>query len=468
MKTKLFVVLGVMLSVSAAEALAWTGGSTGICVDANGRNFPCSDAPSSSSGSGGGGSGYGSGVDWGMVQGAVNNMVNQWQQMQQQMAAQATQANETGNQYFADGDYETAMKYYEQALRSNPWDPVIRSNLKGARAQRARQLYDLGQQRFYDNNDLEGALQYYNQAMILDPNDEYRHSIETLQESLKINREYKRREDEFASAKSRVGDKLGEMAQKLNVQSAPEPESSLDFIREKESAFSKPSRSTPADLASAGSQTLNPGQLRYDAKQKGLVVRDVPLPEVKPEWDPLSIRTPGQIVLEALDAGKGPDKKGPSDLDTSILYLDRYLKTENPNNVKVREAVSYLEGMRARAGMVQKKQGLFDAGEHDADALMEPLSGKKAPVWPGPKNPQPGAAGPNPTDWRFQRDEAVKEALKQNKGDRKAAIAFLENKVKKDDAGADGSLSNALQYLQAYDSYQEFTVKQNDLQAGKK
>jgi hypothetical protein len=189
----------------------------------------------------------------------------------------------------------------------------------------------------------------------------------------------------------------------------------------------------------------------------------VPSPNapVAPEHDPLSINTPGQIVLIALEKGKVKDKWGPSDLDISINYLDNYLLTKNPYNVSVKQAVSFLEGMRVRAAIEEpKKKDLFAPGPDDARALMEVISGRNMTLqWPGEKNPAPSGFE-NPLPWRNQRKQSIEEALTAGKNDYAKSINYLEEKLKKDKDGVDYNNRNALQYLEGYYSYQQFIREQ--------
>jgi tetratricopeptide (TPR) repeat protein len=453
-----------------AQVLAWEGGSTGWCTDANGNNFRCSDGPPGG-GSGGGSSG-GSGANLapiqGAIQGAVNSMVNAWVTEQQRRANEAFNLNETANTYYADKDYVTAIQYYEKAVSLNPSDAVIRNNLKNARAARARQLYELA----YQEQSEERQLKYYQEAIRLDPLPEYVQSLKVLQDSLAWKRKYKQEKDEFASARANAGNVLDGIASRLGERTnpvyTPGSSSELEFITEKEPVVSKGSKdSAPPVLG--GKET--PQDLKKGQPQKGLVTKDVPLPEVIPEWDPLSAKTPGQIVLRALEEGKiDANKKGPSNLDVSINYLENYLKTENPNNVKVREAVSYLEGMRERAKVYEpeKKPNPFEASQEDSQYLLEAIAGKKIPQWPGEKNPNPKPFGRNPLDWRKQRNETLLRALKENQGDWDRTASYLEKKIAADPSGVDGNSRNAMQYLDAYRNYEEFTVKQGKPQQVKK
>ena len=318
---------------------------------------------------------------------------------------------------------------------------------------------------------MQGAIEYYAEAARLDPEEKrYQENLESAQKWLKEKQEWQRKEDQFAGARTKVGNMLDNLADKMGTQDQPVhtsgSTSELEFITEKEPVVSKGSQSSaPVAL---GERSL-PQDLKAGQPEKGLAMKDVPLPRVVPEWDPWSVKSTGEIVIDALAAGKKDNKTGPSDLDKSILYLDRYLNTQNPDNVKVQDAVSYLEGMRARAGtQVKKKPGIFDPSNDDTQRLMEAIAGKKVASIPAPKSPQPGGAGPNPNEWRFQRDQAIKDAVKQGKGDLKVSIGYLENKLKGDKYDTDIPSRHALKYLEAYNSYQEFSLKEAKPQQLKK
>lgn len=462
-----FAGMAISLLTISGQALAWESSSTGWCTDANGRNFRCSDAPSG----GGGGSGASDGASLaplqGAVQGAVNSMVNVWVAEQQRRANEAFNTNETANQYYADGDFVTAIQYYERAASLNPNDAVIRNNLKNARAARARQIYELA----YREDDEQARLKYYEEAVRLDPLPEYTQSLNVLRESLERKRMWQKEKDEFTSARAKAGNVLDGIVSKLGEQSkpmhAPGSTAELEFITEKEPVISKGSiTSAPVELP----EKAVPLDLKAGQPEKGLVTKDVPIPEVIPQWDPLSAKTPGEIVLRALEKGKIDGKMGPSNLDASINYLENYLKTGNPNNIKVKQAVSYLEGMRERAKLDEpdKKPNPFEPSPDDSRYLLEAITGKKIPEWPGEKNPQAKPFGRNPLDWRKQRNQALLEALKTNQGDWDKTALYLEKKIAADAIGVDDASRNALQYLQAYSSYEDFSLKQSKPQQIKK
>ena len=91
-------------------------------------------------------------------------------------------------------------------------------------------------------------------------------------------------------------------------------------------------------------------------KEKGLKINEPPVAPrpLPPESDPYSVNTTAEIVLDALDP---KNLNGETGWDKSIAYLERYLLSKNPNNVKVKEAISYLEGLRVRSSEVERSAG---------------------------------------------------------------------------------------------------------------
>jgi hypothetical protein len=256
---------------------------------------------------------------------------------------------------------------------------------------------------------------------------------------------------------SRVSEK-----DKAKIQSC---QSKHDQIIQEMSGYEEKLKNYSAAIKQAQAQVTASPNLSFmePGGQKGLEMRDVPSPTaaVAPEFDPLSVNTPGEIILIALQKGKLKDKWGPSDLDISINYLDNYLFTKNPYNVSVKQAVSFLEGMRVRAAIEEpKKKDLFAAGPDDARALMEVIAGRNMTLqWPGEKNPDPPGFE-NPLPWRNQRKQAIEEALAAGKNDYAKSINYLEEKLKKDKDEVDDNSRNALQYLEGYYSYQQFISEQ--------
>ncbi len=162
-----FVVIGLLV---VDKAQAWDSGSTGICSDEYGNNFPCSDEPN-----GGGDDGWGDDDGWDTGSGGDDGSQTPvytgptWEE-QQQIERQNTgvSLNETGNQYFENGDYENAVSYYQQALSYLPDDTVIQDNLRSAEGS----LFNVKGNELYEKGDYKGAVEYYQQAFDKKPDNE--------------------------------------------------------------------------------------------------------------------------------------------------------------------------------------------------------------------------------------------------------------------------------------------------------
>ena len=124
--SRLFKVAGsalivlVPMSISfwpAGEALSVSGGPTGWCTDASGRNFRCGSGGGGGGGSGGGGAGCAT--------------------MYENSDAAISKSNSSnlvyaGNQAWDRGDMANAADLYQSAIIENPANSTARGNLSGA------------------------------------------------------------------------------------------------------------------------------------------------------------------------------------------------------------------------------------------------------------------------------------------------------------------------------------------------
>ena len=235
----------------------------------------------------------------------------------------------------------------------------------------------------------------------------------------------------------------------------------------KEPRFSKGTKhSAPVDLKTIPPDkplVVSPGSMKLKTadREKGLKTSYVPKPELPSLADyHYEKKSRTDIVLDALEVGSGSFLK-------SVRHLEKYLLQVDPNNVKVQEALSYIQGM-AEGDFARKekdrnnkaKQGLFDPSPDDSSALLEAVAGKPRLKWPGPTvNPDQTIPRANPLDWKSLRESAIAEAIyslskdteKLTRDDLQKCIQSLEKRVQKN-PDANG-YSQALHFFKGLITY---------------
>jgi len=229
----------------------------------------------------------------------------------------------------------------------------------------------------------------------------------------------------------------------------------------KEPRFSKGTKhSAPVDL-----KTIPPDKpvaaspesmkLKTESRAKSLKTGYVPKPALPSLADyHYEKKSRTDIVLDALEVGRGSFPK-------SVRHLEKYLVEVDPNNVKVQEALSYIQGMAEGDFATKEKdrnkkggQGQFDPSPDDSSALLEAVAGQPRLKWPGPRvNPDQIIPHANPLDWKSVRESAIAEALsslakdteKLTRDDLQKCIQSLEKRVQKN-PDANG-YSQALQFF---------------------
>lgn len=468
-REKIMFLLSAIVSIFfLGKAFAWTGGSTGICSDEHGNNFPCSD------GSSGGGSSD-SDTGWSPWRSGSSSSgggyrergPSIWEIRRQERAEASAAANEIGNQCFSQRDYDCAVSNYEEALRLNSGNATARDNLRLAKARRANKLAV----EYYNQENWKLAVKYFQEALSFEEQQQYRDNLASSQEYLNA----QLREEKLAQAKINVDKVLDETASTFGMQRPSKATANMEFIGEKESLYSKGDKdSTVVDLTfmePAKPMATEPMAVGQKQEEKGVKFKDVPAPlppvKVKQEDLPLFARNRPTLVLDAI-------KKGNGNWDASVKYLDDYLLAEkNPELPNVQEAVSYLEGIRDAEKTMQKASGKPSSSKEDdsviEDAIMEVAAKRfsdkpKQPEWPGPINTKPESKIPNPLSWKEERDQLVVEALVQGGGDMEKSISYLEKKAKTEARSASGDLGlrdrQAIQYLEGLCTYKDYAEEQ--------
>lgn len=331
-------------------------------------------------------------------------------------------------------DFECAVQKYTEALKLDPENKTIRLNLKvdGARRQNKIGL------NYYKQGNWEMAVKYFREARDLDYQKVYEKNLRLAEENLKV-------------------------VQEEQLQKKREEETRLKASQSFELLFSKgDTPSTPVDLTFLDPNKPAATKVISFPPEKGLKINEVPKPTGPvPDWDPYSVKTRAEIIFEAF-------RLEDRNWNRSIQHLQNYLDTNNPHNVKVKGAISYLEGLRLYEirhfpKPQRDKKRLFDPpNSEDSQRLLGTLDFGLA--WSGPKNPLPEDRLANPLDWREERRKTAALALKTGKGDWKKAIRYLEKRLAEDEM--DIEARNAFHFLQGYYGYHQFAKDQKVTRKG--
>jgi multimeric flavodoxin WrbA/tetratricopeptide (TPR) repeat protein len=420
------------LSLFCPHSFAGGAGPTGWWTDSEGHNHYGSP-PSESSGGSSSGSSYS--ADYAAASMAtqfVTSFISNMQAQMQQNAQNSVAMNNQAVVYHNQGDYDSAISYYEEALRLNPYDRTIADNLAKARAARADKLA----KEAIANFDKAAAAKYLREYLSYQDDPEARAKLAEIEKDLDFDRQLRERDDRLKEAKTRVDQAVSDLAGKLGVTpavNAGQDASGLEFI----------GGTSTVDLSGINPgkpMVINPAAMKE--AEKGVHYRQIPEPKgVVPEWDPYSVSTKADIILDAVKEGNGS-------WNNSAAYLEKYLQKYNAHNMQVREALSYVEGVRD--GQIEcegvPKKGLFDAEESDSAALLEAVAGDKM----GKPQPRPDIFG-----WKSDRQKLILEAAKKTDNNWAATVKYLDNKIKKDPE--DYTALQARSYLEGLRAYEEFT-----------
>lgn len=210
-------------------------------------------------------------------------------------------------------------------------------------------------------------------------------------------------------------------------------------------------------------------KMKSGAREKGLKTGYVPkplLPSLADYHYDRKSRT--DIIFDALEVGRGSYIK-------SIGHLAAYLAQVEPENVKVQEAMSYIQGMAEgeyiKQAIEKKKSamynGLFDPDAKDSWALLEDIPKPPEPSWwhtlllsITPEEPvEPVNSPESQPIWMAARDSVVAEAAallpeeqeKWTRTDMEKCVRYLETKKKK--FPKDERIDQALQFFQGVRVY---------------
>lgn len=188
---------------------------------------------------------------------------------------------------------------------------------------------------------------------------------------------------------------------------------------------------------------------------KKIRYRSVPSPLQTPlgDWKRMVKGSYADIVLDALQAGKG-------NLENSIKFLDDHIRRHGPF-LRLENALSYVEGLNhsyiaaeriwwARGGKPASQAITVNIGAH---FLLQAISGQAQASWPGTKRTS-GAPLTNPVDWRVARTEALLGAIAKNPGNIDGTFSLLRAQGKRNPL--DNAAANAERYLEGAIAYMHF------------
>jgi len=352
----------------------------------------------------------------------------------QRKRAASTEQNNLGVACAEGGDYDNAIRHYEEAIKLNPENEAARDNRRIAKAKKANHI---GIQYFNDEN-WEMSVRYFKEAVGFSDHEIYRENLRYAKALLDKQMSQEMRTDKIEDAKEKINAMLDELASDLGT---PPPAvdaggsmhnarnsdaEGMEFMAPDpaEPTFSKGTEySAPVVLDSVDSQ--EPALLRLEAAgqnqvQKGLTFMEVPEPGIAQE-SRKTIREMSkgemkttEIVLEAMEYGAG-------DWEKSIMYLEKYLEERGRDNSKVIDALSYLEGMRSSESAAGKQGNakLFDPDGYDHQRLLGD------DLWQSPKEENVIIA----PDWKQKRTQKVLEAFEVNSDDWVKSVEYCRHKA---------------------------------------
>jgi tetratricopeptide (TPR) repeat protein len=379
--------------------------------------------------------------------------------MEERAREESTRLNNLGVECGNRGDIDGAIRYYRQALAAHPGNPAAKNNLNLCNAIKA---YERGMDL---SRDLKwgAALDAFREAERL-------HRLHRYDEEVRYAEEHYNREREEERKHARSNQVSQSMLQEMIAKSRTGDAGAtagFDFIQEKEPQFSK--GATDSAPAALSGETVDIGVLKSgEGPARGLKTKEVPrFVLIPPSVDPYSAKTRAEIVLSALEEGE-------RDWDRSIGHLKDYLATRNPYSVRVQEALSYLEGLRARNREFEpdRKPALFDPHPKDSEGLLEAVPPPKESFLDrlkdrfGSKEDAPAVPDPavDPEAWRYKRNAAILEAAAQGEGDSRRTLDYLDKKVAADEM--DFTSRHALQFLEGYYGYGDFVKEQASRKGG--
>ncbi|MDV2504525.1 MAG: tetratricopeptide repeat protein [bacterium] len=162
------------------------------------------------------------------------------------------------NKYFDKEDYDTAIHYYEEALRYMPNDPDIRESIRLLRSIKGsikgKKANTIGVE-YFNKGDYETAIKYFREALRFDPNGSVKQAnLRNAEAKLKEQREEQVRERKLAESKTKVRRMLDNMSEEFG--SSTLPKGSLGFMSPRKPLVAKGSKGS----SSEGLQFMDPRQ----------------------------------------------------------------------------------------------------------------------------------------------------------------------------------------------------------------
>lgn len=231
------IVIIILAGGFFSQALAWEPGyvegrSTGICCDEYGHGFPCSE------GGGGGGSGGGGGG----LPGFIDKWINEGPSPEDiEREKRENQAVDLCNNVCvpADnaGDFERAIDCYNQALSLNPNDAVVKKNLARINWIKAWKKANS----YANEGNYQEALKYYQEARKFRYDKVIEDNIRSVENAIKEQKKEQKRKEDVAKeeriqinknteAEAKIKLSIDDLSREM-VKSLPQPDANqLAFI----------------------------------------------------------------------------------------------------------------------------------------------------------------------------------------------------------------------------------------------
>ncbi|MCB7128635.1 MAG: tetratricopeptide repeat protein [Candidatus Brocadiales bacterium] len=368
------------------DTLAVDGGPTGWWTDSDGNNY-YGDSPSSDSPS------YYNELPQAPPS---TEQLEQWKRLRQRR--EANKLNAKGIEYDQREEYENALRLYEEALRIDPDNSVLRSNVLLGKAKVATRKGI----EHREKGDFDTAIRYFKEALVYSPN----HS--TIKAHLRLAEEKKKEQAEKArlekearlleqklkEAKQNVNNILDEMAKKFDVSPPVGASKSSGLALKGSSVTNKPGKpssssglslkGSPKRLFEKGTKDSAPVDVIREADEitrqlyRQELMKDF---EDSPEGDEITQQLFRQDLVKDFENSREVSEE---DKIMRQLYRQELMKDFDSRDEEIMRQLYRQELMKDLRETEQAKGG-------EAPRL-------EVKKWPGQQNPEPPLLNPLWTD----------------------------------------------------------------------
>ncbi len=325
----------------------------------------------------------------------------------------ARELNQKGNDEYGKKNWAGAIKYYKEALKSSPDDPVILENLKKAEEQEKLQSLVTKGVNEYNVGNYESSVKYLQEALRIRPGDasikEWLENVNIMIKSEEDSRIYhenaKRRKEQEIKAQQKFEAEQKKKTQEAETELTDIQAESLSFLGKPSGTESSTAKDIPSNRFSPGNlqQVHVPVPSTYPLVAKGEMDRDSPpiikLPaeayriigfvEQNIKEAPLKF---GETVVTALGGGsqlgiikiaKGLSDEAVGSIRTAVDVMERgYPESETVSLIKGSESrsmkifVDSFSGFPTPISQEEQKE-LEVSGRKWFNWLTEPLGGSR-------------------------------------------------------------------------------------------